>query len=116
MNEIMHTEPGQDGDETLEQSQAFFQRWRESRPQGACIPKDLWVAAVRMAKQYGVPQTMQHLRVDGAQLLKHIKGVGGAVRTGQRNVAFVALSGSTPTAGTVFINIDVVWIRFNSLR
>ena len=100
MNKTRETEPGRDGDETLEQTQSLFQRWRESRPHGARIPKVLWAAAVRMAKRYGVPQTTQHLRVDGQQLLKHIKGVGGAAPTGPRHVTFVGLPGSTPSAGT----------------
>ncbi|MHB8254433.1 MAG: hypothetical protein ACYDEV_12210 [Acidiferrobacter sp.] len=99
MNETMKTKPRPDGSETLEQTQALFQRWRESRRPGARIPKDLWAAAVRMAKRYGVPQTVQHLRVEGPQLLKRMEGVGAAP-AGPRNVTFVGLPGSTPTAGT----------------
>ena len=62
MNKTRETEPRRDGDETPEQTQALFQRWRESCRPGARIPKVLWAAAVRMAKRYGVPQTAQHLR------------------------------------------------------
>ncbi|RCN56211.1 hypothetical protein C4900_10170 [Acidiferrobacter thiooxydans] len=53
MNKTRETEPGRDGDETPEQTQALFQRWRESRRPGARIPKVLWAAAVRMAKRDG---------------------------------------------------------------
>jgi len=98
MNETRETKSGRDGAETLEEIQALFQRWRESRRPGARIPKDLWAAAVRMAKHYGVPQTVQHLRVEGPQLLKRMEGAGGAAQTGPRKVAFVALPGSTPAA------------------
>ena len=98
MNQTMQTEPGQDGGEDGEQTQALFQRWRERRPHGARIAKALWAAAVRMAQRYGVPQTAQQLRVEGPQILKHIKGAGGAANTGQRNVTFVAWPGSTPVA------------------
>jgi len=40
MNETMHTAPGPEDDETLEQFQALFQRWRESRRSGTTIPED----------------------------------------------------------------------------
>ena len=98
MNKTRETEPGRDGDETPEQTQSLFQRWRESRRPGARIPKVLWAAAVRMAKRYGVPQTAQHLRVDSQQLLKRIEGAGGAAPTGPRPIAFVALPGLAPSA------------------
>ena len=98
MDETMKGKPGQDGSETLEQTQALFQRWRESRRPGARIPKVLWAAAVRMAKRYGVPQTAQHLRVDSQQLLKHIEGTGPARATAP-HATFVTLPGSAPSAG-----------------
>ena len=74
MNETRHTAPGPDGGETFESTQALFQRWRESRPRGAQIPKALWAAAVEMAREVGVAQMVQHLHVDGPRLLKRMEG------------------------------------------
>ena len=72
MNETRHTAPGPDGGETFESTQALFQRWRESRSRGARIPKALWAAAVEMAREVGVAQTVQHLHVDGPRLLNSL--------------------------------------------
>lgn len=91
MNEATRTQREQSDGETLEQTEALFQRWRESRRPGARIPKALWAAAVRMAGLYGVGPTGQHLRVDGEQLKKRIEGTGGAVPADCDPLAFVAL-------------------------
>ena len=100
MNETRHTAPGPDGGETFESTRALFQRWRESRRPGARIPKALWAAAVEMARQVGVAQTTQHLRVEGPQLLKHIEGAGRARATDPHSVTFVAWPGLVPADKT----------------
>ncbi len=69
MNETRQTGKGPNGGETFASTRALFQHWRESRAPGARIPKALWAAAVEMARQVGVAQTVQHLHVDGLQLL-----------------------------------------------
>jgi hypothetical protein len=98
MNETRQRVEGPDGGETFESTRTLFQRWRESRQPGARIPKALWAAAVEMARQVGVAQTVQHLRVDGPQLLKHMEGAGRAQATDPHHMTFVAWSGSPPAA------------------
>ncbi|MDA8119004.1 MAG: hypothetical protein M0Z85_02925, partial [Gammaproteobacteria bacterium] len=61
MNETRQTMEGPEGGETFQATQALFQRWRESRPRGARIPKALWAAAVEMAREVGVAQTVRVL-------------------------------------------------------
>jgi hypothetical protein len=100
MNETRHTAPGPDGGETFESTQALFQRWRESRPRGARIPKALWAAAVEMAREVGVAQTVQHLHVDGPRLLKRMEGTRRARAADPHTMTFVALPGLVPAART----------------
>ena len=82
MNETRDRGPGPDTGETFASTRALFQHWRENRAPGARIPKALWAAAVEMARQVGVAQTVQHLHVEGPQLLK---GIGM-----QNNRAYIA--------------------------
>lgn len=100
MNETRDRGPGPDGGEIRESTRALFQHWRESRAPGARIPKALSAAAVEMARQVGVAQTVRQLRVDGPQLLKRMEGTGPTGATGPDNVTFVAGPGSTPAART----------------
>ena len=113
MNETMKTKRRPDGSETLEQTQALFQRWRGSRRPGARIPKDLWAAAVRMAKRYGVPQTVQHLRVEGPQLLKRMEG---ATQASPRDVTFVALPGPAARTGMAECVVELQNARGGTMR
>ena len=98
MNETRQRVEGPDGGETFESTRTLFQRWRESRQPGARIPKALWAAAVEMARQVGAARTVQHLHVDGPQLLKHMEDAGRAQATDSHTATFVAWPGSVPIA------------------
>ena len=113
MNETRQTMEGPEGGETFESTRALFQRWRESRQRGARIPKDLWAAAVMMAKRYGVPQTAQQLRVDEQGLTRRIEG---AARTGPRDVAFIALPGTAARTGMAECVVELQNARGGTMR
>ena len=99
MNETIQREPGVDGGETLEQAQALFHNWRESRRPGTKIPKALWGVAMRVAQRYGVAHTVLHLRVESQQLIKHIEDAGRAEIPEPPAVTFVAWPEAIPAAG-----------------
>ncbi len=98
MNETRDRGPGPDGGETFASTRALFQHWRENRAPGARIPKALWAAAVEMAREVGVVQTVQHLHVEGLQLVKRMEGPGGAPIPDPQPLTFVAWPKATPAA------------------
>ena len=108
MNETRDMEPGPDGGETFESTRALFQHWRENRQPGARIPKALWAAAVEMAREVGVAQTVQQLRVEGPQLLKHMEGPRRAEVPDPQPMTFVAWPGSSGPAAPAEIPACVI--------
>lgn len=77
--------------ENLEQVAERFGRWRASRKRGARIPQALWSAAVGLAREHGLEQIAQELRVDYDGLKKRLEGAGSAARTGVSEARFVEL-------------------------
>ena len=98
MNETRDRGPGPDAGETFASTRALFQQWRESRQPGARIPKALWAAAVAMAREVGVAQTVRQLRVEGLQLVKRMEGTRPAPVPGPQPLTFVAWPKATPAA------------------
>jgi hypothetical protein len=90
MNKTTKAEQGRGRGESLEQTEALFRGWRESRKRGARIPMALWAAAVALAERYGVERIAQQLRVDEQRLTKHVQRAGGVVRTGKRDRQFLS--------------------------
>jgi hypothetical protein len=76
--------------ESLEQVEQRFVRWRASRKRGERIPQALWCAAVALAREHGLEQIAQELRVncDG---LKRRLDAAEAARAGASATKFVEL-------------------------
>ena len=69
--------------ESLEQLGLRIKRWREARVRGQRIPRELWAAAVDMARQFGVQPVAKGLRVDYKRLKRRVQGVGGVAPAGK---------------------------------
>jgi len=54
-----------------------LERWRRTRPKRSAIPEKYWQSAVRLAKEYGVSQTANALRLNYGDLKKRMQGVRG---------------------------------------
>ena len=70
----MHASPSPSTTDALAQVRREFERWRRSRPRGARIPEELWVAAADLARSHGVSQTSQALRLDYYGLQRRLPG------------------------------------------
>ncbi len=68
---------------TLEQAHQQFERWRETRPRVSPIPETLWTLAVAMAREQGVNQAAQLLRLNYTALKKRVEGARGPARPQQ---------------------------------
>ena len=67
-----------------------LQRWRRHRQGRERIPAALWAAAGKLAREHGVNQVSQALRLEFNQLKRAAEAVG-AKRTNQATPAFVEL-------------------------
>ena len=89
--------------ESLEQLGLRLKRWREARVRGQRIPRELWAAAVDMARQFGVQPVAKGLRVDYKRLKRRVQGVGGVAPAGKIDTRkvdtrFVEMVVSPPSA------------------
>jgi hypothetical protein len=57
----------------MEQVHRRFQRWRQQRRGREPIPGGLWMAAARVAAEYGVNATSKALSLDFNKLKAHVK-------------------------------------------
>ena len=76
--------------EPILQLQQQLDQWRGAQKQRTKLPESFWEAAVDLAKQYGVYQTAQPLRLDYMRLKKRLGGTTGLRRKPARP-AFVEL-------------------------
>ena len=76
--------------EAIVQLQAQLDQWRSAQKGRAKLPESFWLAAVELAKQYGVFRTAQTLRLDYTRLKKRL-GVSAGSRRKPSKVAFVEL-------------------------
>lgn len=76
--------------EAITQLQVQLDQWRSKQKRRAKLPESFWLAAADLAKQYGVFQTAQTLRLDYTRLKKRLGGSAGARRKPPK-VAFVEL-------------------------
>src|SRR5712691_10485998 len=53
-----------------------FETWRQTREGRACIPDELWSAAVEVARRNGVNQTAAALHLDGGKLKRRMLAAG----------------------------------------
>jgi hypothetical protein len=77
--------------ENLEQVEQRFVRWRASRKRGERIPQALWCAAVALAREHGLAQIAQELRVDCDGLKRRLDSAEFAARAGGSAAKFVEL-------------------------
>jgi len=77
--------------ESLEQVEQRFVRWRASRKRGERIPQTLWCAAVALAREHGLAQIGQKLRVDCDGLKRRLDSAEAAARAGGSATKFVEL-------------------------
>ena len=86
---------------TLEQARQQFEQWRETRPPFSPIPETLWTLAVAMAREHGVNQAAQLLRLNYTALKKRVEGARGPARPRHRSATFVELVPSTLSPCTI---------------
>jgi hypothetical protein len=74
---------------TLEQARQQFEQWRETRPRFSPIPETLWTLAVAMAREHGVNQAAQLLRLNYTALKRRVNGARGPARPQQPSATWV---------------------------
>jgi hypothetical protein len=63
---------------TIEEVRGRFEHWRRNRQGKDAIPKELWSAAITLARKNGVSRTAAELRLDGGKLKRLMVGAGVA--------------------------------------
>lgn len=56
----------------VEELQARFEQWRQTRQGKSRIPDELWAAAIEVARRDGVNRTAAALRLDGGKLKRRM--------------------------------------------
>jgi len=62
----------------IDEVRTRFESWRQTRKGKACIPDELWSAAVEVARRDGVNRTAVALRLDGGKLKRRMMAAGPA--------------------------------------
>lgn len=81
--------------ERLEEVRERFKCWREGRGRGEHIPRELWVAAVEIAREHGLPVAARELQVDPDRLKRRQQAqqpAGGPLPTSRTETQFVELT------------------------
>ena len=60
----------------IDEVRTRFESWRQTRKGKACIPDNLWSAAVEVARRDGVNRTAVALRLDGGKLKRRVMAAG----------------------------------------
>ncbi|HLJ14200.1 MAG TPA: hypothetical protein VKV15_06860 [Bryobacteraceae bacterium] len=60
----------------IDEVRTRFENWRQTRKGKACIPDELWSAAVEVARRDGVNQTAAALHLDGGKLKRRMMATG----------------------------------------
>ena len=79
-------------DESLNQVKDRFNLWRETRTRGKHIPAHLWLAAVDLAKEYGLQQVANELHVDCNRLKKRLAQSVGTLQISKTSTQFVEMT------------------------
>jgi hypothetical protein len=85
---------GEAGD--LEAARTRFEQWRSNRSRKSPIPDELWTVAINAARQQGVNQTAQQLRLDGGKLKRLLVAADKRRPKGRRQPRFVELIAPAP--------------------
>ena len=75
---------------TIDEVRGRFAHWRQNRQGKAAIPKELWSAAIALARKNGVNRTAAELRLDGGKL-KRLMVAAGATPMKCAPASFVEL-------------------------
>src|SRR5690348_12760725 len=59
---------------TIEEVHARFEQWRKNRARVSPIPAELWSAAAKVARSYGIARTAATLHLDGGKLKRIMAG------------------------------------------
>ncbi len=76
--------------ESLEQVRERFKRWRETRGRGEHVPRELWVAAVGIARVHGLHVTARELHLDyGGLKRRQQEQAGSTLQAARKETQFV---------------------------
>lgn len=75
---------------TIEEVQARFDQWRQTRRGRSRIPEELWAAAGELAREYGVNRISRALRLEFNHLRRVAESAGPTTRA-EKAPAFVEL-------------------------
>jgi len=79
--------------ESLEEVRERFKHWRETRGRGEHVPRELWAAAVGIARAHGLHVTARELGLDYDGLKRRQQEpAGGALQAARRETQFVELT------------------------
>jgi hypothetical protein len=65
---------------SLDEANARFEQWRQTRKGKAAIPDELWSAAAEVARKEGVSRTSTELRVEWNELKRRVATAGAETR------------------------------------
>ncbi len=83
----------------LARGQERFERWRSKQKRRTRLPEQLWSAAVRLAREYGVNRTARTLRLEYNGLKKRVETTpAGEPSSDAAGPKFIELLGSELTA------------------
>jgi len=89
MDDLAKVTEARDG-ESLEQIRERFKRWRETRGRGEHVPRELWAAAIGIARTHGLHVTARELHLDYGGLKRRQQGqAGGALQAARKETQFV---------------------------
>ncbi|MBK7953388.1 MAG: hypothetical protein IPK02_05120 [Candidatus Accumulibacter sp.] len=78
------------GGESLEQVRERFKRWRETRGRGEHVPRELWAAAVGIARVHGLHVTARELHLDyGGLKRRQQEQAGSTLQAARKETQFV---------------------------
>jgi hypothetical protein len=75
MDDLAKVMEARDG-ESLEEVRERFKRWRETRGRGEHVPRELWAAAVGIAREHGLHVTARELHLDYRRIEAAPAGAG----------------------------------------
>ena len=78
--------------DSLNQVKERFNLWRVTRTRGKHIPAHLWIAAVDLAKEYGLQQVANELHVDCNRLKTHLDQAVGTLQISKTSTQFVEMT------------------------
>ena len=82
-----------------------FERWRNAHTGRLPIPKRLWTAAVKLAREHGVFHTAKALRLEYGKLKQLLESTGAVKRPGAAKTAGVKSRRTRSEAPPAFLEL-----------